>query len=181
MIVRGAGESDRWSDQVEHVGRDTHGEAMELPGTLALRLIMVALLVVGACGSDSPENSTEPPPCCRDLSGPSYPGVATLVTEHNQIPADGTTLTIARATFTDERGIARPGLSIEFVVDLADVTWIANGGSDLVSAKCLAFTGADGTAECTFRAGLTPGFTYIRASARPAFDLTAATQVQFLP
>lgn len=143
-------------------------------------LLMLTLLGASACGSDHDQSPycdpCEPPPCTgcsNDLP------VLTLVTDSVQIPADGTTLTNARVTFTDARGIALAGVGVRFTADVPDVTW-ADADEASAAAECLRSTGADGAAACAFRAAATPGPARITAVTLDSLGLAAAADVDFV-
>lgn len=143
-------------------------------------MMAVVLLAVAACqgGTEADQGPTPGDP----TDNPPPPiGAATVTTDQAVIPADGTTLVTARATLTDARGIARVGAPILFTADLGDITWITvdpENLDDLYPTSCLAYTGTDGTAECVFRSGFTPGRTFINAAGPASLGLGAATEVE---
>lgn len=143
----------------------------------------VVLLAAAACqgGVDTDRGRTpdEPPP------PPEVPvGAASIRTDQDVIPADGTSLVTARATLTDARGIARVGAPMTFFADLPDVTWVTataddTGTIDAFPTQCLAFTGLDGEAECVLRSGFTPGKSFVNVAGPAELGLGAATEVEF--
>lgn len=153
---------------------------MTNPRPKARWMMAVVLLAVAACqgGTEGDQGTTPGDP----TDNPPPPiGAATVTTDQTVIPADGTTLVTARATLTDARGIARVGAPIVFDADLADITWVTvdpDAEDSLYPTTCTAYTGADGTAECVFRSGFTPGKTFVNALGPASLGLGAATEVE---
>ena len=157
---------------------------MKFPMTNSRRkarwMMAVALLAVAACHGGTEGDQGIIPGDPTDTPPPPI-GAATVTTDQAVIPADGTTLVTARATLTDARGIARVGAPILFAADLADITWVTvdpDAEDSLYPTSCLAYTGTDGTAECVFRSGFTPGKTFINALGPASLGLGAATEVE---
>lgn len=145
---------------------------------------VLAFLTVASpgCGSDS-----EPAPRehtgCLDLC-PVYPGAATLTADRAQVPADGASLTTARATFTDPRGLGLVDSPVVLFADVPDITWVAVDPDDPQNpapTRCLTSTSVDGSAECMFRAGHTIGRTLLHARQLVEPSLEAATEVELVP
>jgi len=110
-------------------------------------------------------------------------GAATIFVDTTSIPADGTTLTAAHATFTDRRGISLVGVPVRFTATIADVTWVDPASADPESShltECDEPTGSDGTAECVFRAGSTVGKAFITAAAPESVGLSASEQIELV-
>lgn len=128
---------------------------------------MLLALAVAACGSD-PDNDESRVPQQPPPPPPTGASAAITVTvEPTALPADGESTGMARATVTDARGLPLAGLPLVFTASLGDVTWVTvdpDDPSNPFPTRCVAYTGSNGSAGCTFRAGYTPGTALIEVS-----------------
>lgn len=134
---------------------------------LGVRFVPLLLaLAVSGCGSDPDDESRVPqqPP----LPPPVSAGATLTVTvDPTVLPADGESTAMARATLTDARGLPQAGRPLVFTATLGDITWVAVDPDDPTNpfpTRCVASTGSNGSAGCTFRAGFTPGNALIEVS-----------------
>ena len=128
---------------------------------------LLLALAVGGCGSDPdndesrvPQQPPSPPPT-------SASATLTVTVDPAILPADGESTAMARATLTDARGLPQAGLPLVFTATLGDITWVTvdpDDPSNPFPTRCVAYTGSNGSAGCTFRAGFTPGNALIEVS-----------------
>lgn len=140
---------------------------------------LVLTLVLCGCGSDPdndesrvPEQPPPPPP-------PTASAALIVTVDRATLPADGQSTAMARATVTDARGLPQPGLALVFTATLGDITWVTvdpDDPSNPFPTRCVAYTGSNGSAGCTFRAGFTPGSAQIVVTSAD-LDLTNSTSL----